>query len=268
MKSNNATMLLAVGVCAIVVLFALGAVNVKWPWEWGALDVTSADTDIAYAAPARVVSVEPISLDCRARIHAEVPVEGRKEHRLLGQVYRTDTIEMTAIGDVDTCVQSGEVQIDQRDGGTFVVTIPGSAIEFVRPRVDAVATMDSIDYDQGFVGELTDILPGVSDSEGLTAGAFAFAQSVIGGSDCMEQAFGVTEQVLLDAYRQQLIEQGANPADIELQILGDPDFGQNEIPPELDADDFDFTVDDGEVACEVAPDALGTGGDPTESNAP
>ncbi len=260
MKERNSSMLLAVGVCAVVVLFALGAVDVKWPWQWGALDVTDTDTDIAYAAPARVVQVEPIALDCRARIHAEVPVQGRKEHSLLGQVYRTDTIEITAIGDVDTCVQSSEVQIDERADGTFVVSIPGSAIEFVRPRVDAVATMDSVDFDQGLLGELTDAFPWVSDNNSLAPQAYAFAQTVIGGSDCMEQAFDITQQVLIEAYQAQLVAQGADPADIEVQILGEPDFGQNEIPSELDDDDFEFEVGDDDVACEVAPDALGSSG--------
>ncbi len=217
--------------------------------------------------PPRVVEVEPIALDCRARIHAEVPVQGRKEHSLLGQVYRTDTIELRAIGDVDTCVESSEVQIDERDDGTFVVSIPGSAIEFVRPRVDAVATMDSVDYDQGLVGELTDSFPWVSDNNNLAPQAYAFAQTVIGGSECMEQAFEVTQQVLVEAYQAQLVAQGADPDDIEVQILGEPDFGQNEIPPELDDDDFEFEVGDDEVACEVAPDALGSpsGGEEPES---
>lgn len=260
MKQSNAGVVLAVVVCGIIVAFALGAVNVRWPWDWDALDVADTDTDIAYASPARVVRVEPVALDCRARVHAEVPVEGRKEHSFLGQVYRTDKVGIVAVGDVDTCVQSDAVQIDERDDGSFQVVIPGSAIEFVRPRVDAVATMDSVTYDQGFVGQLTDVFPWVSNDEGLTPAAYAFAQTVIGGSECMAQAYDLTRQLLLDAYRQQLIEQGANADDISVEILGDPDFGQNDDPPELD-DDFEFEVDDGEVACEVAPDALGTGTD-------
>ena len=84
--------------------------------------------------------MEPISLDCRARIHAEVPVEGRREHELLGQVYRTDTVSMLAVGDVDTCVEGTSAEVVHHRDGTTEVIIPGESILFVRPRVDAVAT--------------------------------------------------------------------------------------------------------------------------------
>lgn len=262
MKKSQAFVLGALGLLAVVVLFAIGSISLSWPWE--NVDLNTRDTDVTYAAPARVISVEPIALDCRARIHAEVPVEGKQEHRLLGQVYRTDTVGLVAQGDVDTCVQADQVEIVETGAGEFSVTIPASAIEFVRPRVDAEATQDSVYYDQGLLGKIGDVFPWVSDNSELVPAAYTFAQSVIGGSDCMEAAYEVTREAIITAYQEQLAGQAASSDRVEVTIEGEPDFSQHDLPEDLS--DFDFTVDDGAVVCEVAIDAAGgaEGADPAD----
>ncbi len=250
------------GLTALVValLHAYGALSINWPWD--SATIASAETTIRYDEPARVVEIEPIALDCRARIHAEVPVQGRKEHKLLGQVYRTDTVELRAIGDIDTCVSADDVSIVESAAGTIKVVIPGEAITFERPRVDAAATQDSVRFDKGFIGKLTDALPWVSDSEGLTAAGYSFAQQVIGGSACMQQAYAVTEDIIVDAYRDQMAARGDSPLAIDVEIVGTPDFAQNE--PATPDEDFDFSVGGGSE-CEVAPDALGGLSQPSPS---
>jgi hypothetical protein len=45
------------------------------------------------------------------------------------------------------------------------VLVPADAIPFVRPRVDAVATVDSVHDDQGFIGKLTDALLWVGEPD-------------------------------------------------------------------------------------------------------
>ena len=249
-------------VIVVALLHAYGALSINWPWD--SVDIASAESTISYDAPAAVVEIEPIALDCRARIHAEVPVEGRKEHRLFGQVYRTDTVHLRAIGDIDTCVSADDVSIIDSAAGITTVIIPADAITFERPRVDAGLTQDSVHFDKGMIGKLTDAFPWVSDSEGLTAAGYTFAQQVIGGSACMEQAYTVTEELILDAYRDQMVAAGKSPADVEVDIVGTPDFAQNE--PLVPLEDFDFSVGGGSE-CEIAPDALGGVEEPTPAPA-
>ncbi len=249
---------LAIGFLTVGVLWWTGAVSINWPWNNIELNVASSKTVVAPDAPARIYRVEPLALDCRARISAVVPVKGKKEHELAGRVYRTDTVEMEAFGDVDTCVNAELVEIEERDDGTTKVTIPAEAIEFVRPRVDAVATRDSVRFDKGLIGKLTDAFPWVSDNESLTSNAYAFAQTVIGGSECMEQAYVVTEQVLVEAYAEHARESGGNPDRVEVEIVGTPDFDQNAPLTELDGTDFEVRND--QVECEVADGATDQAG--------
>lgn len=129
-------------------------------------------------------------------MRASVPVEGKREHKVLGQVYRTDTVAMTAIGDIDTCVDATRTSIVRLNSESFQVVVPASAITFERPRVDAVATRDSVSFDKGLIGKVTDAFPWVSENSGLTPSAYAFAQEVVGSSDCMERAWAVTEVVI------------------------------------------------------------------------
>lgn len=247
----------AIGFLVVAGLFGLGLLDWTWPWE--NIDVATTETTITFdedEPEPEIIEIAPISLDCRARIVAQVPVQARREHELIGQTYRTDTVEMVAIGDVDTCVNTSGVEIAERTNGTFDVIVDASAIEFARPRVDAVATMDSVVYDKGLVGKITDVFPWVSDNDGLTPAAYAFAQSVVGGSDCMQQAYDLTRSALEQAYVAQIIEQGGTAGDIEVIVNGTPDFGQNDLPDDPAFEEFDFTVDGQAATCEITADAF------------
>jgi hypothetical protein len=245
--SSRISAILAVFALVIALLVAWGALDVNWPWK-NLPEVATNETTITYDAPPRIVEIEPIALDCRARIHAEVPVEGREDHRLFGATYRTDTVNMLAVGDVDTCVDPGAVTIEA-NGGFTDVTVRADQIEFVRPRVDALSTQNSVSFDKGFVGKLTDAFPWVSDNSGLTPAAYSFAQTVVGGSDCMSQAFDVTQDVLIDAYRSQASERGIDPDSVRVQIVGTPDFAQNEVEAQIG--DFEFATTGDAAVCEV-----------------
>jgi hypothetical protein len=261
--ASRLTPLLATVAVVIALLAAWGALDIKWPWE-SLPEIATNETTISYDAPPRIVEIEPIALDCRARIHAEVPVEGREDHRLFGATYRTDSVTMLAVGDVDTCVDPSAVSIEST--GLYTdVTVRGDQIEFVRPRVDAAATQNSVQFDKGFVGKLTDAFPWVSDNSGLTPAAYSFAQTVIGGSDCMTQAFEVTQEVLADAYREQATARGIDPETVRVQIIGTPDFAQNETAAEIG--DFDFATTGDESVCEVA-DAPNSGVEQPEEPVP
>ncbi len=232
----------AVGVAALA---WLGVVSFRLPFD---LDPTTEDREVALGEPAEVLRVEPIALDCRARTTARVPVEGRKEHRLVGQVYRTDTLEMTAIGDIDTCVEAGAVTIVHGDDGRSRVDVPAEAIRFVRPRVDATATVGSVHFDKGLVGKVVDALPWVDDAEGLTAAGYAFAQETIGSSECMRAAYARTVEAVSDAYAAQARELGLDPSTVTVRVVGTPDFDQHG-PSVLDGFAFDVADD---VVCTVA----------------
>ncbi|MDA3038014.1 MAG: hypothetical protein O3C27_00560 [Actinomycetota bacterium] len=228
-----------------------GTLSFDWPWrplpEFGDVEVTLLLPDAA-----RIVSIEPIALDCRARVYAEVPIEGRREHSILDRVYRTDTVTMTAIGDVDTCVEGSSAQVVHRRDGSTEVIVLGSSIIFVRPRVDTVATAASVEVSKGLAGKLTDVFPWVSDDVGLTPLAFAHAQNVIGGSVCMQKAYAVTENMLVQAYRQQFIDQGADPQKLTVRIEGQPLFPE---PAPLDlGEGVEMTAGTDEVVCLLADD--------------
>jgi hypothetical protein len=128
----------AVTVLAVVGL-RIGLIDLRFPWE-RLPRFTEIELDFALPDSARIASVEPITLDCRARVHAAVPVEGVRRHRVLNQVYRTDRVRLEARGDVDTCVEGASVGVAHRDDGTTEIVVPGESILFVRPRVDALAT--------------------------------------------------------------------------------------------------------------------------------
>lgn len=232
----------------------LGVASMQWPWrvlpEFNEVEVTLTLPD-----EARIIGVQPIALDCRARVFAEVGVDGRREHELFGRVYRTDRVEMTAFGDVDTCVEGTSAQVLYRPDGSTEVVIPGESIVFVRPRVDAVATADSVSVSKGFVGRLTDVFPWVDTDLGLTPLAYAYAQDVIGSSECMEAAYALTEQMLIDAYTQQFIDNGADPDALTVTIDGRPTFGSGEVAPRLG--DLDLAPTEGAVACTLSDDIGG-----------
>jgi hypothetical protein len=229
-----------------------GVGDFNWPWKV-IPDFTDVEVSIELPEEARIVAVEPIVLDCRARVHAEVPVQGSREHQLFGQTYRTDTVDMFAIGDVDTCVEGASADVFHRADGSVDVVIPGNSVVFVRPRVNTVETADSVKVTKGQLGKVTDIFPWVSDDLGLTPLAYAYAQNVIGSSQCMRTAFAVTEDVLTEAYRQQFIEQGFDPNKLSVTIDGSPDFFD---PPPLDLGGADMSVGTDNITC-IASDDLG-----------
>lgn len=229
-----------------------GIGNFNWPWKV-LPEFNQVEVAIELPKEARIVAVEPIVLDCRARVHAEVPVEGKREHNLLGQTYRTDTVELYAIGDVDTCVEGAAADVIHRADGSVDVVIPGESIVFVRPRVNTVETADSVKVDKGLIGKITDIFPWVSDDLGLTPVAYAYAQNVIGSSQCMRTAFAVTQDVLTEAYRQQFIEQGFDPEKLSVTIDGNPIYFD---PPPLELEGAEMTVGSESITC-VASDDLG-----------
>ncbi len=250
--------ILIVAVLSVAVLWSFGVIRINWPWQNIDLNIASSKTVVAPEAPAQIYKIEPLALDCRARISAVVPLEGKKEHELAGRVYRTDTVEMQAYGDVDTCVNASLVEIEELPDGRTRVVIPAEAIEFVRPRVDAVATRDSVRFDKGLIGKVTDAFPWVSDNESLTPNAYAFAQTVIGGSECMSSAYTVTEQVLIEAYAEHARVTGANPDRVEVEVVGTPNFEQN--PPLTELDGAEFEVRNDLIECEVADGATDQAG--------
>jgi hypothetical protein len=233
-------------------LLWLGVVDLRFPWQV-LPEFNQVSVAVGLPDEARIIGVEPIHLDCRARVYAEVPVHGTREHRLFGQVYRTDTIDMTALGDIDTCVEGASAQVHHLRDGTTEVVIPGESIVFVRPRVDAVATADSVRVTKGHVSRLTDVFPWVDTDAGLTPLAYAYAQSVIGSSECTETAFAVTEQVLVDAYTEQFVANGADPEDLRVRIEGRPDFPS---APAVDLGDLEMDVEHDAISC-VAADQIG-----------
>lgn len=242
---------LAVLGSVVVVGWALTTVGVfdfHLPWD---TEIAEHRASVIREEPAQVVEIEPIALDCRARIHAEVPVRATAEHSLLGQVYRTDTVDVRAAGDVDTCVEGDRTSWNGTARGGVHVRVPAASIRFERPRVD-LHQVDT-DFEKGLAGKITDALPWVADDEGLTTAALAFAQDTIGGSECMEAAYDVTRQALVDAYTEQAVAQGVDAEDVTVTIFGRPDFDRNEPDPELAADEFDFEIVDTGVLCEVAP---------------
>jgi hypothetical protein len=233
----------------VIAFVSFGWLDINWPWE-NIIEEESAVAVDVEEGPARIVQITPIALDCRARIEAEVPVVGTQRTTVAGATVSTDTIRMRAVGDVDTCVAADGVEIVERTDGTFGVIIDANAIEFVRPRVDAVATMDSVTTDRGILNQLVEAFPWTDENDELTPAAFAFAQTVIGGSSCMEAAYSQTTAALEAAYREQMVAQGAEPKNVDVIISGIPDFGQNDSETKL-LGDFEFTEDAG-TSCVVA----------------
>jgi hypothetical protein len=65
----------------------------------------------------------------------------------------------------------------------------------------------------------------------------------------LETAYVVTEELLLDAYRQQIIDQGVDPDQVVVRVEGEPPLsGLDEIDT---GDDMWLTVRGGEVRCAV-----------------
>ncbi len=251
-KSRSLAGTAAIVAIGVVALAKLGVVDMRWPWE--NTNVASIESSVSQPESATIIEIEPIALDCRARIHTVVPIEGRRTHKLIGQTYRTDTVTLNAVGDIDTCVDAADVEVVTRSDGTTRVLVPADAIRFERPRVDAVATLGSVHFDKGMVGKLTDIFPWVSDDSGLSPAAYAYAQTIIGSSECMQRAFATTEAAMRGAYEDALVAQGADPDLLIVDIVGEPDFDAVTTSPDV-LDGYDFSVDDEATTCTVSPGA-------------
>ncbi len=235
-----------------VVIIVAGLVSLPTP---SFPSFSKSEVSLTLPDEARIVAVEPISLDCRARVHAEVPIDCKRTHEIGGFEYRVDRIQMNAIGDVDTCVDGSAAQITHSKDGTTEVVIPGESILFVRPRVNTVKTAESVNIDKDQIGKLVDAFPWVDDNLGLAPKAYAYAQVVIGSSECMRTAYGVTEAILIDAYRQQLIDDGVDPEQLTVRIDGEPDFENTE---EFDLGDIEMTVGSGDdISCVASEDVGG-----------
>jgi hypothetical protein len=179
---------------------------------------------------------------------------------------RTDRAGLTAIGDIDVCVQIGASRVMTDANGQQTVSISAADIKYHRPRVDTVLTAQSVWYDAGWQAKLTDWLPFVSDNQSLSPAAFAYAQLVIGSHDCIAASWEVVVTGLHEAYRQQAVNQGIDPQSISVEIVGSPDFAayaesiMADYTPEERAQaeryvtDFNFAVQEDEVVCELASD--------------
>ena len=108
-----------------------------------------------------------------------------------------------------------------------------------------------------FIGKLTDALPWVSDDHGLTPAAYAYAYAVIGSSECMSEAYDTTALAMDEAYRAQMTESGLDPDDVEVDMVGEPDFEATGTDV-ADLDGYAFRVEGDTPSCEVAPDAYRT----------
>lgn len=254
MKNASVALATILGVFLLAFILVLafvsfGWLDINWPWENVVEQESTVAVDVEETGPAQIVDITPIALDCRARIEAEVPIVGTQRTTVAGATVSTDTIRMRAIGDVDTCVATDGVEVVERADGTIGVIIDAGSIEFVRPRVDAVKTQGSVTTDRGVLNQLVEIFPWTNEDDELTPAAFAFAQTVIGGSSCMEAAYTQTSAALTEAYRQQMVDQGADADDIDVIISGIPNFDQNNAEkPQLG--EFEFT-DDGTASCVV-----------------
>ncbi len=138
--------------------------------------------------------------------------------------------------------------------GTTEIVIPGQSIKFVRPRVNTVETAASVAVSKGLLGKVTDVFPWVSDDLGLTPTAYAYSQNVIGSSSCMQTAYTVTEGLITDAYRQQFLDQGADPSTLTVRIDGEPTF--DDPAPLYMGEGVQMSVGDGSVDC-IATDTVG-----------
>lgn len=263
---------------AIVAMFALIGIAVvgnvfgilSWPFSAGNTGVQTHSVT-HQLAPAKITKLELIALECRETIQMEVPVEGKVDHvaRVLGvQVAptRTDRAGLTAIGDIDVCVQIGSSRVLSDANGQQTVRIPASDIVYHRPRVDTLLSAQSAWYDAGWQAKLTNWLPFVSDNQSLSPAAFAYAQLVIGSHDCIAASWEVVVAGLHEAYRQQAANQGVDPNSVSVEIVGEPDFAvyaesimanystEERAQAERYVRDFNFAVKEDEVVCELAPD--------------
>ncbi len=250
---------IAKGLALLAVLVLVFAQLNSWVFHfklWGSETRTTITTN----GPTTVTKIEPIVLDCRARVTVHVPVSGAKYYRVhvlgLTKTYRDDEVWLAAVGDVDICVRGGANVQELKTGG-WVVTIPAKAIVFERPRVDQTATMNSVGYDKGWFGKLTDTAPWVSDNNHMVPTAMAFAQSIIAGSNCMSAAWNPVTTAIKEAYRQQATAKHIDPQRVQVVFDGSPDFRQHDgDSKQIKLKGYTLKADMRRLKCQVQPHAL------------
>ncbi len=239
----------------VVAAIAINHTFIHWQLPFG----NSVESTIEPAAASEITKIEPIVLDCRARITANVPVKGKKSYQFsvfgATKTYRTDSMKLKAVGDVDTCVRGGASTQELKDGG-WIVTVPAKSIVFNRPRVNAIKTAQSVKFNKGWVGKFTDVMPWVSETNGLTPAGYAYAQTVVGGSSCMKAAWEHTKHAIIVAYLQQASAKHIDPKKVSVIIDGPPDFNQVKGLKDAHFHGFTFKVDAKHVECKVRKGAL------------
>ncbi len=211
------------------------------------------------------VRVRPLDLSCKARIDAVVPLKGEAKstaHAPLIDVnltYNTDTITMTAIGDVDTCFPATGATVKHTDT-SWLVKIDASQTVLNRPRVKPAATAQSVSYHPGAGRKLVKLLPIVNfflvneNGSRLTLEAEAFAQSIIGGSSCMKAAWPATKRAIVQTYQDDAKRKGIPASHVHVSFTGQPAFQQNDmrhVPKAFQA--TKFTVDNRHTVCRLVP---------------
>ncbi|NNE56115.1 MAG: hypothetical protein HKN32_08850 [Flavobacteriales bacterium] len=258
------TFLIKIGV-AIVALFGflwglsvINLIDLKWPFS----SPLERETTVTQIEPATIYQMSAIGIDCREYTAVAVPTEGKNEHKadlvLWKPKYRTDTILMTVYGDVEACVPTLASTVLNTADGRVVVEVDATQIEWNRPRPDAEKTLafGDINVNQGWVGEITDIIPFVSDNLGLKEKAYAFGQAVIGSSECFSVAWDQVRQAIEFAYIHLEAERNnVDPSQVSVKFLGEPNFDQHVQPEDLELEGVKFRVLEG-GSCQVKADSL------------
>lgn len=260
MKVKN--LLAWIGVVALVAVLAMmihpfGLFNFN-----GSVDVRRQDT--MRTDGISKVWTEARNLHCSSLINASVPVKGQAQYTVhllvASKTLNTDGITMRAIGDVGGCLRARFVKLI-RQGGEVIVTLDASGTSFWRPRVKPAATAGSVKYHRGFMRGLIAAMPMPlinlfidENSSQLTMQAESFAQSVIGGSKCMKAAWPQAKRNIVTEYRRTLTRLGFDTAHLQVRLVGQPDFAQNDLKHAAKVfGNTKFKIDHKHVVCRSLP---------------
>lgn len=241
---------------AILVLLVMG----KLSWAVELPDVEHIES-IGQPAdqPAEVFSLA-IHLDCRARTYASVPVSARRVTEIdSGSIFGFELpdiptghidVGLIAKGDIDTCFEGGGIDVFEDISGIWHVQIDASEVRFVRPRVDMRATAESVWRDENIGYEFFDWLTHgfMGDDDDLKENALAFAQDVIGGSSCMQAAWGQTQAAITASLIDEASEKGIEILAENIVFVNVPDFTQNQAT-EFAYEGIEFSLNHEEVEC-------------------
>lgn len=258
---------IAVGVVVIVVLWVANFFNLDQRLERN-------DT-IRQSGAVEIFEIKPVNIDCRAVVRASIPVKGESQyivHTPLGsKTLNTDTIWLTAIGDVDVCFPPEASEVVKQADGSWLVTIDSSKTVFNRPRVDALATGNSVDYEDGAGRDIMSAVPLVNafidtNAHELTLEAVAFAQSLIASSECMAAAWPPVQEAVTAAYAEQAALGGLSADQVTVVFKGAPFYAQykQDIDTSVFGDGVEFEVEAGGINCSILPEAF----QPTAADGP